>query len=132
MYEGLVETLRRRLEADLLNIVLLIKIIVEFRTLIHTVIPDIIQLTKDGDWEVYEGAAEALLTLSDHRKTANLFVPALLMKIIVEFQPLIGTAIPGIAESLTDDSWICQRGIAALSKLSEKGKTSQCFLFIFS
>ena len=104
----------------------LIKLIAEFRTLIDTAIPNIIQLAKDSDWENYHGAAEALLTLSNDGKTANIFVPALFMKIIVDYRPLIQTAIPGIAELLRGSSWLCQTAAAeVLSKLSEQGKTSQ-------
>ena len=104
----------------------LIKLIAEFRKLIDTVIPDIIQLAKDSDRESHQGVAEALLTLSNDGKTANIFVVALFMKIIVDYRPLIQTAIPGIAELLRGSSWVPGWGAAeVLSKLSEQGKTSQ-------
>ena len=104
----------------------LIKLIAQFRQLIDTVIPDIIQLAKDSHRETHLGAAEALLTLSNDGKTANIFIPALFMKIIVDYQPLIQMAIPGIAELLRGSSWVPQWGAAkVLSKLSEQGKTSQ-------
>jgi hypothetical protein len=99
----------------------LIKIIAEFRKSIETAIPAIIQLAKDGNMDI----AEALLTLSNDGKTANIFVPALLMKIIVDYRPLIQMAIPEIAELLTDTLEICYAGAEILSKLSERGKTSQ-------
>jgi hypothetical protein len=58
----------------------LMGIIAEFRKSIDTAIPDIIQLAKESG-EEREGAAEALLTLSNDGKTANIFVLALLMNI---------------------------------------------------
>ena len=72
-----------------------------------------------------EGATEALLTLSNDGKTANILAPALLMRIIVDFRPLIQMAIPGIAELLMETSWMCQVATELLLKLSEQGKTSQ-------
>ena len=103
----------------------LIKIIAEFRRLIHTAIPDIIQLAKDSDWESHRAAAEALLTLSNDGKTADISVPALFMKSIVDYRPLIQMAIPEIAELFTDSSGIPYVGAEVLSKLSEQGKASQ-------
>jgi hypothetical protein len=103
----------------------LIKIIAEFRKSIDTAIADIIQLSKDSEEESYQGATEALLTLSNDGKTANIFVPALLMKIIVNYRPFIQMAIPGIAELLGGTSRMCQVATEVLSKLSEQGKTSQ-------
>jgi hypothetical protein len=102
----------------------LIKIIAEFRKSIDTAIPDIIQLAKDRDWDSHRGAAEALLTLSNDGKTAKIFVPALLMKIIVDYRPLIQMAIPGIAE-LLKTLWMCHVATEVLTILSEQGKTSQ-------
>ena len=104
----------------------LIKLIAEFWKFIDTFIPDIIMLAKDRNQESHHRAAEALLTLSNNGKTANIFVPALFMKIIVDYRPLIQTAIPGIAELLMETSWVRQRVAAeVLSKLSEQGKISQ-------
>ena len=94
--------------------------------MIDTVISDIIQLAKDSDWENHQGVAEALLTLSNDGKTANIFVPALFTKIIVNYRPLIQTAIPGIAELLRGSRWVTRwRAAKVLSKLSEQGETSQ-------
>ena len=115
----------RQVTAYLLGMALLMKIIVEFRKLIGTAIPDIIQLAKDRDRASHRGAAEALLTLSNNGKTANIFILALLMKITVNYRPLIQMATPGIAELLTDSRWMCRVGAEVLSKLSEQGKTSQ-------
>ena len=110
---------------------LLIKIIAEFRKLIGTAIPDIIQLAKESSRE-RGGAAEALLTLSNDGKTANISVPALLMKIIVDYRPLIQMAIPGIAKLLTETTGVGQMAAAeVLSRLSEQGKTSQYILSTF-
>jgi hypothetical protein len=109
-----------------LGLALLIKIIAEFRPLMGTALAEIIELAKDGNWRVSWAAAEALLTLSDHSKMANItvLVLVLLMTIIVEFQPLIATAISGFAKLLTDGSpkWECYSATVTLSTLSERGK----------
>jgi hypothetical protein len=52
------------------------------------------------------------------------------MKIIVDYRPLIQMAIPEIAELLTDALEICYAGAEILSKLSERGKTSQQILYL--
>lgn len=82
MCEGFVETLTRKLVSRFIGH--------SFTQKYHSQISKIdwhrhSWLAKDSDWAVYRGAADALLTLSDHGKMANMFVPALLMKIIVEY-----------------------------------------------
>jgi hypothetical protein len=104
-------------------VAVLIKIVAEFRHSIANAIPEIVELVKNQRWKVYRGAAEALFTLSEHSKRVNIFVFALLMNIIAEFRPFIGTAIPDIAKLLGDFSWSSGPlgGAETLSRLSERG-----------
>ena len=109
---------------NLLSVALLtsINITAEFQNLIEKSIPEIIQLANDSDWRVCGGAAEALLTLSEHCERANtkMLVLVLLMKIIAELRASICTAIPGIVKLFRDDP---TTGIGTLLKLLEQGKT---------
>jgi hypothetical protein len=71
------------------------------------------------------GAAEALLTLSDHGKTANIniMLSALLMTISAEWRPLIGTAIPKIVDLLKDSNeYMRWMYVNVLNKFSKQGK----------
>jgi HEAT repeat protein len=89
-----------------------------------TALAEIIELAKDHNWKVCQAAAEALLTLSDHSKMENItmLVLVLLMMIIVEFRPSIGTAISGFAKLLRDGSRKLYQATVTLSTLSERGK----------
>lgn len=89
-----------------------------------TAVAEIIEFAKDDGWLVPRAAAEALLTLSDHSKMANttVLVLVLLMTIIVEFRPSIGTAISGFARLPAHGNWKWYRTTVILSMLSERGK----------
>ena len=105
--------------AKLSDVALLMTIIAEFRLLIGSAIPEIVQLLKHSEGFVREIAAYTLSQLSEQGKTAKLFNVALLMTIIAEFRPLIASAIPDIADLLKHS----QAGIDVLSQLSKHGKT---------
>jgi hypothetical protein len=78
-------------------------IIAEFRSLVATGIPAIVDLLKDSRRGVRAVCTEALSTLSAQGKIANLLGLALLITIIAEFRSLIIPAIPGIVTFLKDD-----------------------------
>jgi HEAT repeat len=110
--------------AQLSDVALLMTMLAEFRPLIGSAIPEILELLKDTEWEVRLAGVNALSQLSEHGKMDNLSDVALLMTAIAEFRPLIGHAIPKIIKLLKHTGWIvCQAAVAALSQLSEQGKT---------
>jgi hypothetical protein len=81
---------------------LLTSIVAEFRPLIGTVIPSIINILDDSSCPGREAGADALSKLSKHSKQVDLSVLALLISILAEFRPLIGKAIPQIINLLKD------------------------------
>jgi HEAT repeat protein len=106
----------------------LMTIIAEFRPLIASAIPEIVTLIKHTRWEVRETAANTLLQLSEQGKTVKLPNGTLLMTIIAEFRPLIGSAIPEIVELLEHNrSEVRQTAANNLLQLSKQGKTAKLF-----
>ena len=104
---------------------MLISIVAEFQDSIMCAIPDIVSFLSNSSWPVREAGADALSKLSDHGRSVNSLASSLvlLIYILVEFQPLIGTHIPTIINLLGDsDEDIQMAGINALSKLSKHGK----------
>jgi len=79
---------------------LLTSIVAEFRPLIGTVIPSIINILDDSTGR--EAGVDTLSKLSKHSKRVDLSVLAFLISILVEFRPLIGKAIPQIINLLKD------------------------------
>ena len=112
--------------AKLFGVALLMTIIAG--PLIATAIPEFVDLLEDSNVIVRRAGKDALLQLSEQGKMVKLSDVALLMTIIAEFRPLIGSAILEIVELLKhNDSKV--RGTAAntLSQLSEQGKTAKLF-----
>jgi HEAT repeat protein len=105
------------------DVALLMTTIAEFRPLIASTIPEIVKLLKHTGWEVRQAGVNALSQLSKQGKIAQLLDVALLMRMLAEFRPLIGAAIPEILELLKDREWeVCLAGVDALSPLSEHCK----------
>jgi HEAT repeat protein len=99
--------------------------IAEFRSLIATAIPVIVDLLNDSKDTVRAACTGALSTLSEHGKIPNLWSLTLLTTIIAEFRSLIVPAIPGIVTLLKDDQWdVSQAAANALLKLSGQGEKS--------
>ena len=109
--------------AQLSDAALLMTMLAEFRPLIGSAIPEILELIKDREWEVCLASVNALSQLSEHGKLVKILDVTLLMTVIAGFRPLIGPAIPEIIELLKHTGWeVCQAGVDALSQLSEHGK----------
>ena len=96
---------------------------VEFRPLIASAIPDIINLLEDSDWRIRIACAYAVSILSKEGKTVNTSGLILLITVIVEFRHLIGLVISRIVNLLQDsDRTARQAGGNTLSKLSRQGE----------
>ena len=110
---------------NLSSLILLMTVIAEFRPLIEPAIPEIVNLLKNGDPEVRGAGTYTLCKLLGQGETANFIGSSLLMNIIVEFQPLIDTTIPGIVDLLKHNNGeVREAGADTLSKLSEQSKTA--------
>ena len=97
---------------------MLTSIVAEFRPLIGTLIPSIINIL--AGWEI---AADALYKLSKHSKRVDLSVLALLISVLAEFRPLIGKAIPQIIDLLKDEDEDVRMAVTnTLLKLAEYSK----------
>jgi HEAT repeat protein len=100
-------------------------VIAEFRPLIESVIPEIVNLLKNSNQEVRRAGTYTLCKLSGRGETANFIGSSLLMKIIEEFQRLIGTTIPEIVDLLKHNNRrVREAGADILSELSEQSKTA--------
>ena len=121
--ESLSQLSDRGRTVNLVVLALFIKIIAEFRPLIVTAIPELLTLLKDSDISVRKAYVAALSKFSEQGKPGNLSNLALLMRIIVEFRALIGSAVLNMVKSVNDDD---NNGrlvhINVLSKLSQQGK----------
>jgi HEAT repeat protein len=94
----------------------------EFRGLIATSIPHIIDLLQDDEPLVCAASADALSKLSEHGMEPIWSGMVSLTSIAAEFRGLIATSIPHIIDLLQDDEPnVSEASINALSKLSEHG-----------
>jgi hypothetical protein len=104
------------------HMVLLTGIAAEFRRLIATSIPQIINLLQDDNKLVRWPAVAALSEFSVHGMSSICSGMALLMSIAAEFRGLIVTSIPHIIDLLQEDELnVRNASVHALLELSEHG-----------
>ena len=113
---------------NLSGLALLINIIAEFQPLIGKAIPEVIALLNNSDEDIQKAGTDALSTLSGHGEKQFMvlwsLLLALLISIIAEYRPLIGTAIPEFITLLKDsDVYVRMAATDALSKLSNYSKS---------
>ena len=109
---------------NLSDLALFTSLIAQFQPSISTGLPDIIRLLNDRDDNIRKAGLNTLSKLSDRGKIVTLSDLALLISILADFRPLIGTAIRDIVILLKDRHRHVRRaGADAVSKLSEHGKS---------
>ena len=96
----------------------------EFRDLVRSAIPEIVDLLWHSELNVRSAGADALLKLSDQGNISSFPTWTMLIYLlfIVEFRESIRASIPQIITLLRPwKSYICEVGANALAKLSEQG-----------